>query len=100
MMADIEQHAGKDADAKRYAETALKGNPDLIETRVVLARVYVTMQEPKKAILELNKVIRADPDGKYHFLLYRAYRQAGDEESARSALARFQQMRKGTAAQP
>lgn len=100
MMADIEQHAGKDADAKRYAETALKGNPDLIETRVVLARVYVTMQEPKKAILELNKVIRADPDGSYHFLLYRAYRQAGDEESARSALARFQQMRKGTTAQP
>ncbi len=100
MMADIVQHAGRDSEAKRYAEVALAGNPDLIETRVVLARIYVDMQEPKQAILELKKVIAADPDGSYHFLLYRAYRQAGDEESAKSALARSQEIRKGAAAQP
>jgi Tfp pilus assembly protein PilF len=97
MMADIEQHAGKDAEAEQYATVALAGNPDLIETRVVLARVYVARQQPKLAIAELKKVITADPDGSYHFLLYRAYRQTGDERSAKLALARFQQLRKGTA---
>lgn len=95
MMADILQHNGDDAGAKRYAEVALAGNPDLIETRVVLARVYVARREPKQAIAELQKVISADPDGSYHFLLYRAYRQAGDEQGAKTAMAEFQQLRSG-----
>lgn len=95
MMADIAEHAGKNAEAEEYATVALAGNPDLIQTRVVLARVYVAKQEPRRAIIELTKVIGADPDGSYHFLLYRAYRQAGDEASAKLALAKFQQLRKG-----
>ncbi len=95
MMTDILQHSGDDANAKRYAEIPLAGNPNLIETRVVLARVYVARQEPKQAIAELQKVISADPDGSYHFLLYRACRQAGDEQAAKTAMAQFQQLRNG-----
>jgi Tfp pilus assembly protein PilF len=95
MMADILQHDGDDANAKRYAEIALAGNPDLIETRVVLARVYMARRQPKQAIAELQKVISADPDGSYHFLLYRAYRQAGNEKAAKTAMAEFQQLRNG-----
>jgi hypothetical protein len=38
-------------------------------------------------------VLSADPDGSYHFLLYRAYRAAGDEKGAREAMAEFQQLR-------
>ncbi len=93
MMADIVEHGGDYARAQRYAETALRGNPDLIQTRVVLARIYLAKQEPKLAVSELRKVIAADPDGSYHFLLYRAYRQAGDERSAQEAMAQFQQLR-------
>ena len=92
-MADILEHKGDDAGAIQYAEIALEGNPNLIETRIVLARVYLAKQEPKLAIAELRKVISADPDGSYHFLLYRAYRQAGDEEAAKAAMAEFQQLR-------
>ena len=99
ILADILQHEGDDANAKRHAEIALAGNPDLIETRVVLARVYVARQESKLAIAELQKVISADPDGSYHFLLYRAYRQAGEEQAAKTALAQFQQIRNGNAKQ-
>jgi tetratricopeptide (TPR) repeat protein len=93
MLADILQHDGKDTEARRHAEIALAGNPDLIETRVVLARVYLSKQQPKLAVAELQKVLSADPDGSYHFLLYRAYRAAGDERSARKAMAEFQQLR-------
>jgi tetratricopeptide (TPR) repeat protein len=93
MMADILQHNGDNASAKRHADIALAGNPDLIETRVVLARIYIARQEPKLAVAELRKVISADPDGSYHFLLYRAYQQLGDEGSAKSALTEFQQLR-------
>jgi tetratricopeptide (TPR) repeat protein len=93
MMADIVEHSGDHAAAQRYAETALRGNPELIQTRVVLARIYLAKQEPKLAVSELRKVIAADPDGSYHFLLYRAYRQAGDRRAAQEAMAQFQQLR-------
>jgi len=93
MLADILQHNGDNTGAQRHAEIALAGNSSLIETRVVLARVYVARQESKRAIAELQKVIATDPDGSYHFLLYRAYRQAGDEQAAKTALAEFQQLR-------
>jgi tetratricopeptide (TPR) repeat protein len=93
MMADIIEHNGDYGTAQRYAQTALRGNPDLIQTRVVLARIYLAKQEPKLAVSELRKVIAADPDGSYHFLLYRAYRQAGDERAAQEAMAQFQQLR-------
>jgi tetratricopeptide (TPR) repeat protein len=93
MLADILQHDGNNTEARRHAEVALAGNPDLIETRVVLARVYLSKQQPKLAVAELQKVLSADPDGSYHFLLYRAYRAAGDERSARKAMAEFQQLR-------
>ena len=93
MLADILQHNGKDVEARRHAEIALAANPDLIETRVVLARIYLEKQEPKLAVAELQKVLPADPDGSYHFLLYRAYREAGDANGARKAMAEFQQLR-------
>jgi tetratricopeptide (TPR) repeat protein len=99
MMADISEHNNDAKSAQRYAETALAGNPDLIQTRVVLARVYLLQQQPKSAIAEIQKVISADPDGSYHFLLYRAYRQAGDEQNAKRAMAEFQQIRYGGAKQ-
>ena len=96
MMADILEHDGDQAGAERYAETALANNPNLIETRVVLARVYLAKQRPKMAVDELRKVISADPDGSYHFLLYRACRESGDEQAAQEAMAEFRRLRYGT----
>jgi tetratricopeptide (TPR) repeat protein len=98
MMADILEHNGDIAGARRSAEIALAGNPDLIQTRIVLARIYLLKQQPKLAISEIRKVIAADPDGSYHFLLFRACHQAGDEQGAQQAMAEFQQLRYGAAA--
>ena len=94
MMADILQHRGDNQAAERHAAIALHGNPDLIETHVVLARVYLAKEQAGLAINELKGVINADPDGTYHFLLYRAYKMAGDEASSRKAMAEFQQIRR------
>lgn len=91
--ADILERNGDVTGAEQRAKTALAGNPELIQTHVVLASVYLRKQQPKLAIAELNKVISADPDGSYHFLLYRAYHQAGDEQNAKVAMAEFQQRR-------
>lgn len=95
MMADILEHRADQAGAQHYAEIALANNPHLIETRVVLARVYIAKQEPKLAIAQLQQVISADTDGSYHFLLYRAYRDAGNEKAAKEALAEFRRLRYG-----
>ena len=95
ILADILQHNGDNAAAKRHAITALAGNPELIETHVVLARVYLAGAQPKLAVEQLKKVMLADPDGSYHFLLYRAYKQAGDDLNARKTMAEFQQIRYG-----
>ncbi len=97
MLADILEHNGDVGGARRCAEIALAGNPDLIQTRIVLARIYLIKQLPKLAIAEIRKVISADPDGSYHFLLFRACHQAGDEQGAKQAMAEFQQIRYGAA---
>ncbi len=98
MMADILEHNGDNEKAKHHAEIALSSNPELIQTRVVLARVYLAQKQPKLAIVELKKVAAADPDGSYHFLLYRAFREVGDTQAAKTAMAEFQRLRysKGT----
>ncbi len=95
IMADILQRQGDNGRARVYALTALAGNPALIETHVVLARIYLAEQQPRLAIAELHEVIAADPDGSYHFLLYRAYRQLGDEQQAKAAIAGYKQYRYG-----
>ncbi|HEX4770256.1 MAG TPA: tetratricopeptide repeat protein [Bryobacteraceae bacterium] len=93
IMADIQQHNGDNAAAKKYAEIALAGNPNLIETHIVLARVYLLTKQPQSAIAELQKALPADPDGSYHFLLYRAYKMMGDDTAAQQAMADFQHLR-------
>ncbi len=98
ILADILQHQNDNAGAKLHAQIALAGNPDLIETRIVLARVLLAEQQPKLAITQIQQVLAADPDGSYHFLLYRAYKQVGDDGAAKTALTAFQQFR--SAARP
>jgi tetratricopeptide (TPR) repeat protein len=96
IMADILEHEGQYDRAKRCAEIALRGNPNLIETRVVLARIYLAQSEPKLAIDQLQKVLNADRDGSSHFLLYRALKQTGDDQQATAALAKYQELHAAT----
>ena len=93
MLADILEHDGDRDAASRHARMALAGNPDLLQAHVVLGRIYLAEQQPEQAITELRQIAGADPDGSYHFLLFRAYKQVGNEDAARAALAEFERLR-------
>jgi tetratricopeptide (TPR) repeat protein len=93
IMADIAEHNGDNSAAEQYANLALAGNPNLIETRVVLARVYLSEHKPDQAVRQLSNITPADPDGSYHFLLYRAYHEAGNETAAQTALAEYKRLK-------
>jgi tetratricopeptide (TPR) repeat protein len=79
-------------DAKGAAEQAaiaLAGNSKLAVPRVVMARIDLANKQPDKAAAELEQVSELDPDGSYHYLLWRAYKLAKKPEQAEAALAEF-----------
>jgi Tfp pilus assembly protein PilF len=94
IMADILEHNGEYERARKYAQTALAGNPDLIETHLVLARIDLATAHPDRAVLDLEGVLGADRGGAYHYLLYRAYKQLGKEQEANAAFREFEERRK------
>ena len=81
------------AGARKRAAIALAGNPTLPATRVVLARIALHDKQPRRAADELEKVANADPDGSYHFLLWRAYKLLGQDAPAERALAEYKRLR-------
>ncbi len=93
MLADILEQNGDPSAAFPLARLALAGNPSLIQAHVVLGRIYLARKQPKLAIAELEPVAHADTDGSSHYLLFRAYRDAGDTKSAQAALAAFERLR-------
>ena len=93
MYADILIRDNDYAGAQKRAAIAVAGNPELAATRVVLARIALHDKQPQRAADELEKVAKADPDGSYHFLLWRAYKLLGQEVQAGKALAEYKRLR-------
>lgn len=81
------------AGARKRAAIAVAGNPALPATRVVLARIALHDKQPRRAADELEKIANADPDGSYHFLLWRAYKLLGQDDLAEKALAECKRLR-------
>ncbi|PYT29437.1 MAG: hypothetical protein DMG57_11710 [Acidobacteria bacterium] len=93
IMGNVLVRQGDYARAKPYLETALAGNSDLAETRVSLAKIQLAENRPERAIAELQRVLAEDTDGNYHFLYYRALKQAGHAKEAEHALQEFNRLR-------
>jgi tetratricopeptide (TPR) repeat protein len=93
MMADLLFRQNDPKGAGQQAAFAISGNPKLALPRVVLARIDLANKEPVKAAAELEQVAELDPDGSYHFLLWRAYKMAKKPEQAEAALAEFHRRR-------
>jgi tetratricopeptide (TPR) repeat protein len=93
MMADLLFRQNDPKGAGQQATVAISGNPKLALPRVVLARIDLANKEPLKAAAELEQVAELDPDGSYHFLLWRAYKLAKKPELAAAALAEFHRRR-------
>ncbi|MGH9613962.1 MAG: tetratricopeptide repeat protein, partial [Bryobacteraceae bacterium] len=96
ILADMLLRQNDYQNAEKHAEIALAGNPKLFRARVVLARIDLARKQPGQAAAELEKVANADPDGSYHFLLWRAYKLAGKPEQAEAALKEYKRRRAAT----
>ena len=96
MFADILIRDNDYAGARKRAAIAVAGNPELASTRVVLARIALHDKRPRTAVEQLRKVAKADPDGSYHFLLWRAYMLLGQDAQAAEALAEYKRLRAAT----
>lgn len=93
ILADILFHRDDMAGAEKQAQLALAENPKLAVTRVVLARIHLARHEPNEAVAELRPVLEVDPDGSYHFLLWRAYKLSGKTAEAQAALDEYHRRR-------
>jgi len=91
--ADILEHRNDYDGAEKRATIAVAGNPRLFLAHIVLARIYLSRRQPEHAVQQLEQVASADPDGSYHFLLWRAYKLAGKPKQAEEALAEFHRIR-------
>jgi predicted Zn-dependent protease len=92
-MAQILVRRGEFKEAAPYAVTALRGNPSLLQVRLVMAKIYLAENRTDIAIEELEKAAPADPDGSYHYLLHRVLKSAGRHREAAEALAEFRRLR-------
>jgi tetratricopeptide (TPR) repeat protein len=80
-----------------FLERALRFDPDLLEARASLGRAYLRSGQAALAVPQLEKAVALDRYGDLHYLLYQAYRDAGKQDLARTALAQSQAMRQQSA---
>lgn len=84
--------------AKPHLEAVVKANRgDLSRAHALLARVYTNEGRLKEALAELRQAIDSDPDGSYHYQLFRLYQKLGNEAAARTALKKYNEIREARA---
>lgn len=93
IMANLLVRRGDFKEALPHARKALEGNPNLVQVRFSLAKIYLEQNQPELAVMELRKSAPFDIDGSYHFLLARALRSLGRDAEAAAALEKFKQLR-------
>ncbi|MEZ5367146.1 MAG: tetratricopeptide repeat protein [Bryobacterales bacterium] len=72
---------------------AIELDPSLLAASGRLGSAYVKLGRRQEAIEPLERALPADQDGSFHYSLARAYRALGQNEQARAALAKSQQLR-------
>jgi len=75
---------------------ALQLQPNLNEASGLLGTAYVRLGQFSDAISPLEKAASLDHYGNVHYQLYMAYRKLGQTELAQKALARSQEIRRGS----
>lgn len=79
-----------------YLERALRLQPNLNEASGLLGTAYVRMGKYSEAVPKLEKASALDHFGNLHYQLFLAYRKLGENEQAQKALARSQELRRGS----
>jgi Flp pilus assembly protein TadD len=76
---------------------AVRLRADYPAAHAVLGRALVQMGKGQEAIEHLRAAVATDGDGSLHFLLGRAYQEAGQAELAAQAMKRYQELRSSNA---
>ncbi len=77
--------------------------PGLDRARAELSRAYLLVGQPESAIPHLQRLLRSDSDGSYHYRLATAYGQTGRSDLAADALRGYRRIvseRDGAAGKP
>jgi Tfp pilus assembly protein PilF len=91
-IADLFRHKAEHERALRQIETAIQLEPDNAENYYVKGSTLLS-QDPRQAILVLNKAITLNPDlPKIYFNLSAGYHLLGEFDNARDAMLRYQEM--------
>lgn len=77
-------------------EKAVQLKPDYAAAHAVLGRILLQLGRGKDAIPHLKSALPVDSDGSLHFLLSRAYQDAGQAAEAAEILKAYQAIRKST----
>ncbi len=91
---DILLYQQKVEQAVPFLEKAVQESPDIMGAQSALGRAYMDLGEAAKAIPHLKAALSSDEDGSLHFQLSRAYQRTGQEQLAKEALAKYQQITK------
>jgi tetratricopeptide (TPR) repeat protein len=75
-----------------YLEAAVRLDGRLLDARAALGEAYLEAGESERAIPELESAIAQDADGSRHYQLARAYRAAGRQEQAATALREYREI--------
>lgn len=82
-----------------YLRNAVNLAPKLLAARSSLGRALLQLNQGAEAIPHLEVALPTDGDGTLHFQLARAYQLSGQSETAKKALAKYQEMRDADAAE-
>ncbi len=77
-----------------YFQAAVRFDPGFLPARAGLGRAYMRLDQPTRAVPELEKASSTDRDGDLHYLLSKAYRQLGKTDLAARSLAVSEKLRK------
>ena len=79
-----------------FLRRALQLQPNLNEANELLGTAYVRLRKFEEAIPNLRRAATLDHYGNIHYQLYQAYRKLGQEDLAKEALARSQEIRQNS----
>jgi tetratricopeptide (TPR) repeat protein len=82
--------------ALQYLQRALRLQPESAEASSLLGTAYVRLGQFAQAVPKLEKAAPLDHYGNVHYQLFLAYRKLGQDDLAKKALARSQDLRRSS----
>jgi tetratricopeptide (TPR) repeat protein len=91
---DCELRLEEPEKAVPYLQAALAADPKLLAANASLGLALGRLGKNAEAVPKLEKSLELDDDGSLHYQLARAYQAIGEQEKARTTMAKYQEILK------